>query len=57
MGKSYKLYRPFRCKLFMFSLRVKKLSQTTATSFDCAPAITIVFFVAVFEKNFDERKK
>ena len=56
MGKSYKMYRPFRCELFMFSLHVKKLSEATATSFDCAPAITIVFFVAVFEKNFGERK-
>ena len=51
MGKSYKMYRPFRCELFMFSLHVKKLFEATATSFDCAPAITIVFFVALSEKK------
>ena len=51
MEKSYKMNRPFRCELFMFSLDVKKRSEATATSCDCAPAIIIVFLLQYLKKK------
>ena len=47
MEKSYKMYRPFRCEFAYVFLTFKKrqLSVATATSFDCAPVITIVFCI------------